>query len=150
MKKSKEEIIFIINSSKSKREVIFKLGLKPAGGNYQTLDKFIKTNNVDISHFSGKSWNKNIKIGPKKDLNLYLNNTYAIQSNKLKKRLLSEKIFESVCSSCLGKTWLDNPIPLELDHIDGNNQNNNLDNLRLLCPNCHSLTPTYRGRNIKR
>jgi len=45
---------------------------------------------------------------------------------------------------------MDQPIPLELDHIDGNHQNNALDNLRLLCPNCHSLTPTFRGKNKRR
>jgi 5-methylcytosine-specific restriction endonuclease McrA len=46
-------------------------------------------------------------------------------------------------------SWLNQPIPLELDHIDGNNQNNQLNNLRLLCPNCHAQTSNYRGKNIK-
>lgn len=51
------------------------------------------------------------------------------------------------CESCGLREWLDKPIPLELEHIDGNNRNNIKDNLKLLCPNCHAQTPTYRGRN---
>lgn len=52
------------------------------------------------------------------------------------------------CESCSLSEWMNNPIPLELEHIDGNNKNNTKENLKLLCPNCHSLTKTYRGKNI--
>lgn len=51
------------------------------------------------------------------------------------------------CESCRLETWMSEPITLELDHIDGDNKNNVKENLRLLCCNCHSLTPTWRGRN---
>ena len=51
------------------------------------------------------------------------------------------------CQICEGSRWMDNPIPLELDHIDGNAGNNNPSNLRLICPNCHAMTPTAKGRN---
>ena len=69
------------------------------------------------------------------------------QSNKLRLRLLEEGYFQYKCYNCNLTEWLGSPIPLELEHIDGNSSNNLLDNLTLLCPNCHSLTPTYRGRN---
>jgi HNH endonuclease len=51
------------------------------------------------------------------------------------------------CMCCSNTEWQNNPIPLELDHIDGNAGNNSPDNLRLLCPNCHSQTPTHKARN---
>lgn len=53
------------------------------------------------------------------------------------------------CNRCKNTTWQDQNIPLELEHIDGNNQNHNRENLELLCPNCHALTDTWRGRNRK-
>ena len=53
------------------------------------------------------------------------------------------------CECCNNTEWLGQPITLELEHVDGNRQNNTRENLKLLCPNCHSQTPTWRGRNIK-
>jgi hypothetical protein len=68
-------------------------------------------------------------------------------SNKLRQRLIKDRYFEYRCYSCNLSEWLGSPIPLELEHIDGNSSNHLLENLTLLCPNCHALTPTYRGRN---
>lgn len=69
------------------------------------------------------------------------------QSNKLRLRLLKEEIFKHECDSCKLRKWLNKPIPLELEHKDGNSSNHELENLRLLCPNCHAQTDTYRGKN---
>lgn len=60
--------------------------------------------------------------------------------------LLQERGYQ--CESCGLSDWLGDPIPLELEHCDGNNQNNVKDNLLLLCPNCHAKTKFYRGKNI--
>jgi hypothetical protein len=142
------ELINATTLSKSIRQVLFKLKLKPAGGNYKTVLRTIKELGLDISHFTGKGWNKGQVFQSKQPLDLYLSNKAPIQSNKLKKRLIKDKVFTPICSSCLNSMWLGKPIPLELDHIDGNFGNNQLNNLRLLCPNCHAQTPTYRGKNI--
>lgn len=58
-------------------------------------------------------------------------------------------MLESYCYECKLTEWCGKNIPLELDHIDGSHNNNSLDNLRLLCPNCHAQTETYRGKNKK-
>lgn len=137
--------------SKSRRQVLDKLGLKPAGGNYATLNKAIKLYKLDVSHFIPPSlWNKGKKFGHKRNLQDYLSNKFPIISHRLRLRLLSEGIFSHQCNRCKLTEWLNNPIPLELEHKDGDHLNNNLDNLELLCPNCHTLTPTYRGKNISK
>lgn len=146
---TKEQFITAIISSTSIAQVLIKLGLKPRGGNYRVIKNYIKQLNLDISHFTGQSWNKGKKIGPKRDIQVYLSNEQSIQSHDLRQRLLSEGIFEYRCSNCQNTEWLGKPIPLELEHKNGNHSNNNLSNLCLLCPNCHALTPTYRGRNKK-
>jgi Zn finger protein HypA/HybF involved in hydrogenase expression len=56
---------------------------------------------------------------------------------------------ENCCELCNTSKWLDNPITLEVHHIDGNNKNNELTNLQILCPNCHSQTDNFRAKNIK-
>lgn len=148
-KYTEKELIDAVATSTSYRQVLLKLKIKPAGGNYQVLKSNISKLNLDTSHFQGKAWSKGKKIGPRKSLNDYLNNKYSIHSYKLKQRLLNENIFKNKCYNCNFSEWLNAPIPLELHHIDGNNSNNNLSNLILLCPNCHALTSNYRGKNIK-
>lgn len=137
----------VIANSRSIREVLKNLNIVPAGGNYQTIKNKIKTYNIDTSHFCGQAWNKGKKIGPKRSLQDYLSNRKTIQSWKLKRRLLQDKIFEHKCYNCNNTLWLNNLIPLELHHKDGDNLNNVLSNLTLLCPNCHALTDNYRGKN---
>ena len=69
------------------------------------------------------------------------------QTNKLRKRLISENIKDRKCEICHIETWMDQPLSFELDHIDGDRTNHKLENLRIICPNCHSQTETYRGKN---
>lgn len=137
----------IVKKSKSIREVLSNLNMATAGGNYQTIKKKIAEHNIDTSHFTGQAWNKGKTLGPKRSVDEYLSNKKSIQSWKLKKRLLKEGLFESKCYNCYKDTWMDQSIPLELHHIDGDNTNNNLSNLTILCPNCHALTDNYRGKN---
>lgn len=82
-----------------------------------------------------------------KPLDLILTTNSSYQSNKLRIRLINEGYMEARCSICLLTDWQSKPIPLELDHVDGDNTNNMLVNLRLLCPNCHAQTDNYRGKN---
>jgi hypothetical protein len=68
----------------------------------------------------------------------------------LRKRLLKEGVKAYVCESCKNTEWMNSPIPLECHHKNGNNADHTLDNLQLLCPNCHAMTDTYRSKNISK
>ncbi len=146
---TKENLSKICLESFSYRQCLQKMNIIPAGGNYACLKKYIKLYNIDISHFTLQGWNKGRTLPPKRSIKDYLSNKQTIQSYKLKNRLLREKIFDHKCDECNKTTWLNKTIPLELHHKDGNNLNNNLDNLSLLCPNCHALTENYRAKNKK-
>ncbi len=137
-------------ASFSLAQVIGRLGLKVAGGNYATVRGAIQEAGLDISHFGGQGWSKGISRVPRRPLDDYLSNRFPISSYRLKMRMLREGVLKAMCNKCGGTEWMGEPIPLELEHRDGNPSNNVLGNLELLCPNCHAQTPTYRSRNRKR
>ena len=144
-----QQLIDAVRQSKSYRQVLNQLGLKEAGGNYATLKRRINELGLDISHMTGQVWNRGTAQALHVQIEEYLNNRRPIQTYKLKRRLMREGLFEHKCYSCGLTNWKGLPIPLELEHKNGNPQDNTLDNLTLLCPNCHALTATYRGKNKK-
>lgn len=147
-----QQFIESVQKSFSIAEVLSTLGLAPAGGSYKLFHRRVKILNLDTSHFTGQGHLKNKKnvwnVGMPLDQILIKDSAYSNTSN-LRKRLIKEGIFENKCERCGINSWQSEELTLHLDHIDGNNTNNSLDNLRLLCPNCHSLTPTYCGKNKK-
>ena len=137
----------------SYRCVIAKIGLVPAGGNYEQVKGTIVLLNLDVSHFKGRGWNSGIKgrYMPRRSLPSVLVKDSDYQSFKLKQRLFREGIKKEACEECgWAKRNQDGYLPLELDHINGDRHDNRLENLRVLCPNCHSLKPTHRGRNKRK
>lgn len=135
---------------KSIRQVLRILGLVEAGGNYKQIGNRIKELSLDIGHFTGRAWNKGRKgIGsPRTLLQDILVKNSSYQSFKLKKRLYNAKIKKPKCEICgWASQSIDGRIPLELDHINGDSHDNRIENLRILCPNCHSLQLTHRGKN---
>ena len=146
LKYSKNEIADVVEKSISKRECLLKLGLKPYGGNYRVLDKYLAIYHIGIDHFLGQGWNVNNSPADIKPIEKYFNNEISITSYKLKKRILKEKLKTLKCEICNLETWNGVEIPLELHHVNGNNNDNSFDNLQLLCPNCHALTSNYRNR----
>lgn len=105
---------------------------------------------VFITNQAGKGMAKPINDYRKINLKEILEGKHpSYQTNKLRMRLLSEGIKEHRCEMCYITEWMNKPAPLELDHIDGDRYNHKISNLRLLCPNCHSQTDTYCGRNKK-
>jgi 5-methylcytosine-specific restriction endonuclease McrA len=146
---SEQELRDAVKTSTSIRQVLDKLNIVPAGGNYQTTNRRIQKLDIDISHFSGQAWNKGRVIGPKRPIGEYLKENSVVQSYKLKNRLIAEGLKQHKCECCGITEWMGKPTPIELDHINGNHHDNRLENLRILCPNCHAQTDTYRGKNKK-
>lgn len=148
-----EQLKIAATKSRSIRELLGKLGLKQAGGNYAQVKKHLENQNISTTHFKGKGWNKGMIIPKKPVLSLkeILVKNSNFQSHKLKIRLFESNIKPKHCEECgWSKISKDGRLPLELDHINGNPKDNRLINLRVLCPNCHSLKQTHRGKNIKK
>lgn len=148
---TKDELERIVKDSHNFSDLCRKLGVKPKGGNYYTIKRLIAKFNLDISHFSKKPWNEGIKYRTNtngiRSMDEVLQEGTSISSYALKKRLFNNGYKEKRCECCGNDTWLDKPIKLELHHINGNHFDNRLENLQILCPNCHSFTDTFRGKN---
>ena len=130
----------VINHAKevfSMRQLFIKLGLKAVGGNYANMRRLLQRLEVDTSHWTGQGWNKDKQL---KDWSEYT------RVSNLKKHLVSER--GTTCEVCENESWLSKPIPLEVHHLDGDRTNNSLENLQLLCPNCHSQTDNWRKPNF--
>lgn len=145
-----EQVIQAVPKSRAISHVLDYLGLRPAGGNYLTIQKKIKQLGLDTSHFHGSAWRRGkpsfYNHTQSLESILVQHSTY-VNTMKLKKKLLQAGIFQHRCMACQLDAWLSQPIPLELHHVNGDRMDHRLENLQLLCPNCHALTPTYRARN---
>ena len=145
IKVTDEEIVEVALSSNSATSAASKLGIK-----YSTFKIHAKRLGVFKTNQSGKGLSKPISDDRKIPLIDIINGKHPqYQSNKLRIRLLKEGVKEHKCENCGLTEWLGKKISLELDHIDGNCYNHSIENLRVICPNCHAQTETYRGKNIK-
>ena len=139
-----EELIEACKNSWSLSAVALKLNVVPTSPTRKILKKYITLLNIDVSHFNPLGYNRQPLTATD-----YLENQRYISTHKLKNKILKEKLMEFKCNCCQRTTWNDKPIALELHHKDGNSTNNVIENVELLCPNCHAQTSTYRGKNNK-
>jgi Zn finger protein HypA/HybF involved in hydrogenase expression len=138
------EVIEAAKTSKSFSEVCRKMGSKPEGQSHTYWKNRVRQLGVSTTHFRPKAKNKI----PLEDVLVEGSKYYLTNTTALKARLISEGILEEACSKCkCPPMWEGGSLVLQIDHINGKSNDQRLTNLRILCPNCHSQTHTYAGKN---
>ena len=137
----KNDILVWISENRSKAEIARILNCRVG-----TLQNALARMGIE---YGGNKGSKGKESTAYKSAHEYMASDQYVSTHRLKLKLLKEGIKEHRCEICKITEWMGKPVPVELDHIDGNRYNNDLSNLRVLCPNCHAQTDTYSGKNIK-
>ena len=157
---TREELAGLIAAHTSVAQVASALRLPPHGGAHRRLKARIAELAIDTSHFRGRAWSRgetreshpsveqHVRKRMRPDAEVFIANAAPLNGPSLTKRLLREGVVYK-CVTCGIDEWRGKPLRLHLDHINGVNNDNRRENLRLLCPNCHSQTETY-GRQPSR
>lgn len=146
-----DDFIKLFYSSNSFNDIIFKLKLNVCGAQYKNIKDKCKKLNLTTSHFDSSKYRLNAQNVIRQDMKtILIQNSQYKSMNRLKLRLISEKYLKNECSVCKITSWCDKPLSLQLDHINGIRNDNRIENLRILCPNCHSQSDTYAGKNKRK
>jgi hypothetical protein len=144
-----DEFKIIINESRTITECLQKFGLVNKGRNNKTFLTRVEKENISIEHIRKQSA-RVAQEGKRIPLENYLVEGREINGSRIKKKLVEVGLLKDECAVC-GQlpVWNGKPLSLELDHINGNRFDNRIENLRIICPHCHSQTDTFRGRANK-
>lgn len=158
MPKRKSSIVHVLNDDElrnlvvkfdSVSQILTHLDVH-SGSMFRVLKQRIIALGIDEKFRNSQFWNRNKTVISDSRLgnsNRLLTSDSTASTSYVRKLLIKEFSYKEICSRCKIEMWEGEKLPVELDHINGDNRDNRLKNLRFLCPNCHSLTKTWRGRN---
>lgn len=143
----KDKLKEAIEKTDSCSEALVYLGLRNAGGNFNTLRKYAALYGLRLKD-TNEVRAKTLKVNSKAKLEDILVENSKYKGSKLRTRLVEEGYLRNQCSECgIGPEWNNKPLSLQLDHINGIHRDNRLENLRIVCPNCHTQTETFGSKN---
>ena len=151
---TKEQFINAVKNNFSIAGVLKELNLNIAGAGYKTVKLYVEKFQLNTSHWTGQGHGTTIQALHKHNTqpieNILIANSFYNSTNNLKKRLLNLNMLTNHCYICDQlPIWKEQKLVMVLDHINGDNRDHRIENLRLLCPNCNSQQSTFTGKNIK-
>ena len=147
---SKERLSAAAAETNNYHQMLSYLEIPLSGGNHSTLKMKIRQYEIDTAHFLSKVETLAANRGPghrKELLDILVVNSEYTNTHHLKNRLWKEGLLEKKCSNCDIAEWMGKEAPLQLDHINGVRTDNRIENLRILCANCHAQTETWCSKN---
>jgi len=151
-KYSKELLNELVKRHYNVADIIRELGLRVGGGSHNLVAKRIKDYGLDTSHFKNRGWSSTGANSRKHSITSFTKNVLCLDGAKWTSHALKQKLYEfglkqEICEKCSqGNVWNNKKLSMHLDHINGDHTDNRLENLRILCPNCHTQTDTYGSK----
>jgi hypothetical protein len=152
-KYTKDKLQQLVNESKSFTEVLIKYGRRASGGNFVIIKKYVSLFNISTSHFDNFKQERLKILNGKKSIKL---DDCLVVDSKVSRGIVKKKLYDSglksrICEMCgQDEFWRGKKMSLILDHINGVHNDNRIENLRIVCPNCNATLDTHCGKNNKK
>ncbi|GAA1104090.1 HNH endonuclease [Pseudonocardia alni] len=147
-----DDLAAAVRDAETVSAVLRRLGYAPSGGMHRLVVGHIRRLGLDTTHFRGQTWSRGRPAAtraPRPLSEVLVRNSPMRNTGHLRKRLVAAGLKEARCERCGLVRWRDRPLPLHLDHVNGDHTDNRLENLRILCPNCHAQTTTWCVRKSR-